>query len=496
MRRVTVDRLGFAVLLVLAFLVALRPALDNDTWWHLRTGELILDSGIPHVEPFSHTRPLVDRVATDWGSQILFRALWGLGGGPLLAIVVALLATVGIAVLYTATRGPVLVRTGACLLAALAASYFWAARPQMFTFVASAVVVAVVRRWRDRPRPALLWWLVPVFVLWANLHGAVAYGFLVLGGTLAGEVGNLAVHRWHPLGVEGVTPKAGRDLAWLAGVSAVCAAVIVANPSGVRIYGLALHQTGASVRYVQEYQPPSLADPATWPFFVLLAGTVLAMALRWRRLDLVDVLLVGGVGLFSLRVGRVISFFAEVAAPVLSRDVAAVLEQRGRWDPDRRPQPVPVGMVVLTALGCVLVTVLAVGRRLDADTVAAAERAAYPVEATDWLVQQQPPARLFNTFDWGGYLIWRARGYRVAIDGRTDVYDEYLDTYAAVITAQPGWEDELRREDVNTVIVDTGAPLAAALARTEGWRIGHRDDVATVFVREAPVPITDPLPGE
>ena len=37
--------------------MAMRISIDTDTWWHLKTGEYILQNGeIPQTDIFSHTR--------------------------------------------------------------------------------------------------------------------------------------------------------------------------------------------------------------------------------------------------------------------------------------------------------------------------------------------------------------------------------------------------------------------------------------------------------
>ena len=81
--------------------------------------------------------------------------------------------------------------------------------------------------------------------------------------------------------------------------------------------------------------------------------------------------------------------------------------------------------------------------------------------------------------------MWEAPDYPVSIDGRTDVYDEYLEVYDDTIRARPGWEDALDRERISTVLVDTGAPLARALRSDPGWDVAYEDPVAVVFTRVA-----------
>jgi hypothetical protein len=45
----------FCLLIFLSFLIGAYKISSNDTWWHIKTGELILNSGIPHSDPFSFT---------------------------------------------------------------------------------------------------------------------------------------------------------------------------------------------------------------------------------------------------------------------------------------------------------------------------------------------------------------------------------------------------------------------------------------------------------
>jgi hypothetical protein len=333
--------------------------------------------------------------------------------------------------------------------------------------------VAVLRRCRGRPR--VWWWLVPLFAVWANLHGGVVYGVAVLWAAVVGELGNRVLRRVEPLD--------DRALRTLAAVAAAATAAIALNPSGLRIYALPFHQLSSSSQFVEEVHPPSLGDAAAWPFFLMLALTVIALAVRRRHLDVVEVLLVVGTGALALRVVRLVSFFATVAAPALSRAVGELVEQRrpARDRPDARPAVLATAIVAVAA-----VVGVSAAHELRPSAVEARLARDYPVGATVWMNQHHPPAPLFNTFDWGGYLMFFAPEYKVSIDGRTDVYDDYIDTYADVIAARGAWEDELDREGDNTVLVDSDSPLAAALRAGTAWSVAYEDPVATVFVRRSP----------
>lgn len=127
-------------------------------------------------------------------------------------------------------------------------------------------------------------------------------------------------------------------------------------------------------------------------------------------------------------------------------------------------------------------TVLTTAQRLAPGNVDAAIRREFPVAAIDWIRAARPPGLLYNTFDWGGYLIWELPEYSVSIDGRADLYADQLQAYDRTRRAQ-GWEAEFARQDVRVAILDTGGPLARAVAADPGWEVAHRDRLATVLVR-------------
>ncbi len=466
----SVDGVATALVATLTFLIAVRPATDNDLWFHLRTGRWMLDH---HrwvgVDPFTHTRPGVVRVQTDWLSDLLFHGVWRWTGLTGVAVLVAVLAAAGMVILYRTIEGPVMVRAGVVLLAAAASSIFWSARPQMISFLGTVVVGAMLRVWRRHPERRLVWWLVPLVLVWTNAHGGVIYGLLILLGTVVGEWANAWFGR-RPL------PRAALHRLTL--VAVACLAVVVVNPSGVRVYGLPFHQVASSTRYVQEVQPPSLGDPTAWPFFLLLGLTLVLMARRWRAVDVVDLLLVGGSAAFALQYTRSIPFFAVVAAPVLAKCASGTSSLFSGTESWFQNGKVVVGLAVVAALSVTAV-------KLEPDRVDAELQREFPVGATDWIRGHDPAHELFNTFDWGGYLMWELPEYQVSIDGRTDVYDEYLDTYATTIAASPGWQEELDREGVGTVLVAPGDPLAGALQATPGWDLAYQDPVAVVFVRQS-----------
>jgi hypothetical protein len=165
-------------------------ALDGDTGWHIRTGEHILSTGaIPKTDLSSYSRPGAAWFAWEWLTDVFYAILharFGLAG---------IVAISGIAICVTATillRQMIWLGANAFLALALtllfvgAGSMHFHARPHVFTLLFLTVFVWCVAK--DRISPSKwLWALVPLTVVWANMHGgflaAIAYAALISAGT-------------------------------------------------------------------------------------------------------------------------------------------------------------------------------------------------------------------------------------------------------------------------------------------------------------------------
>ncbi|HPD41825.1 MAG TPA: hypothetical protein PLD43_09730, partial [Anaerolineae bacterium] len=91
--------------------------------------------------------------------------------------------------------------------------------------------------------------------------------------------------------------------------------------------------------------------------------------------------------------------------------------------------------------------------------------------------------RVFNTYNWGGYLIWE--GLPVFIDGRADVYgDAFMLEYLTTYHLTPNWRRPLDKYKVDCVLIESRSPLATLLLEAPEWDQAYQDDVATLFVHE------------
>ena len=109
----------------------------------------------------------------------------------------------------------------------------------------------------------------------------------------------------------------------------------------------------------------------------------------------------------------------------------------------------------------------------------------FPVRAADFLESHANGARVFAKDQWGGYLIYRFSGnMKVFIDGRSDFYGQnFLETYAEVAEARPGWNAVLDQYAVQFVMAAPKTALVSVLRLSPEWKAVYADSVALVFER-------------
>ncbi|HJW83770.1 MAG TPA: hypothetical protein VJ754_05645, partial [Anaerolineae bacterium] len=461
--------------------MAARTVVDTDLYWHLATGRIIVETGhIPRTDPFSSTRLGTPWVNVQWLPQIGLYLLYRSGGFGALSILVAALVTLGGVFVWRTMTGDVFLRAFGLILFAAASGLVWTPRPNILTFVLLAALGYILYLYRHRSIDRL-WLIPPMFLVWVNLHGGYLIGFVLIGLTLAGD----ALDRL--LGQAGPACMSWAGMRKLTIVTAVGALALVANLHGLDALLLPVQTVGmeASARWIMEWSSPDFHQISEQPMLWLLLLTLLAIGRSGRRMDLAEGLAVAGFAFLAFVSRRNIGLYAVVVTPICARYASAAIEH---WRGSRPASPRHVGIGWLNALILIVVAALAALKVLVAVwpvEQAKAERNSMPVEAADWIEANRPGGLMFNSYDWGGYLIWRLwPDYLVYVDGRADVYgDEFLREYRTIALAEPGFESKLSEQNIRLVVVERESFLARQLTDVAGWMLAYSDERAVVYAR-------------
>lgn len=478
LRSMTTDRLFLAILFLSLATLAVQETLDPDLWWHLRTGQYIWEMrSIPRQDVFSYTASQHPWITHEWLSELAMYGLYSLSGMAGLIVAFALVIASAWWLVYRRCMGRPYLAAFLVLLGAIASAVAWGARPQMLSLLLASAFLYVLDEYRHGEKDRL-WLLPPLTVLWVNLHSGYMMGLALIGIYVAGDV----VARLVGL-AGGRTMEAGRirRLIW---VGIICLAASLLNPNGYHmwLYPFGTLGSGAMQAYIQEWFSPDFHRIAYQPFAALILLEVLAFALSRRTVDVVDVVLSAGLTWAALLSARHIPLFAVAVCPIVARHLTGCLEDRG-WTGFLRSDREVSGK--LTAINWLILAVVLVGcgtrvaHVLEGNAEAVART--YPVEAVSYLEREGVGDRIYNSYSWGGYLIWR--GHKVFIDGRADVYgDRFIAEYLKAQQLGRDWREPLEKHGVDSILVQRGVPMATMLEESGEWKQVYADEVAEVFV--------------
>ncbi len=474
--------LAFAAILLLACFST--EVADSDTFWHLATGKYLLERRqLPIPDPFSFTTYLGTphpgeeivrdfNLTHEWLAQIMMYLAYAAGGfgGMVLARAWLMTAFCGLAGLWTYRRcGGFYRALVAAFFTAFIASYFASDRPYQITYV---LIMATVMILEYRRR---MWLLPPMFLLWANCHGGFFMGFVVLGAYCAESLWRLLRGK----------PEAGEGRLWL--VTAVCVPAAFLNPNGfLAVWVLAAYRQSALQNTLYEWYKPSLWPPTLLDLTIV--GALGVLLWQRRRTRVVDWLLLGLFGAAYLSAVRN-SNLPAVVAPMLIASLVPwkrVLPAWTDW---------AAAALIITAIG------LPVARGRAFQMRYAAWK--YPAGAADFLRAHHVTQPMFNTYEKGGYLMWRCwPEERTFIDGR-GLNETVFASYQRMTRYLPATRELLDRYGIQVVVMNafeanSGTPYVLPLALADPsqkeWKMVFADAGGTVFMRQPP-PGVQPLPS-
>lgn len=448
-----------------ALLLSYYPVRDVDAFWHLRTGQLILEEGrLPTTNTFAGTFPDHPWPNPEWLFQVLLAGLHSLGGFGAITLFKVLMVMLIAAALYVAmlrSGGGALTAAAVTVIALSAMQFRFTERPHLFSYLLTVVALYIVQRHR-REGGRAVWLLPPIFAFWGNVHPELLIAWLLVAAVLAGDWLDSRFGR-REKGPSGTAMAA----------TLLCLPAACLNPEGWHVIVFPfMHIVVGPVVEVTEYAFTSLSRvPLFYVFALVLAASFLA---RGRRSDLADVLPAAAVIVFGAVYQRATPYVYLVGAPILCRNIAAGAFS---W-----LSPLRAGLVFTFFAAIALSWAVSAddlntyrwGRGLDESD--------FPAAAADLLATGRLPGKLYNRYGMGGYLLWRLYPVMgVFQDGRLQAYPyEFISDFNARFDPDR-WPELLAEHDVNTALVQR--PGQTYLFSREGWGIVNWDDTWVLLVR-------------
>ncbi|MGH3022173.1 MAG: GtrA family protein [Gaiellaceae bacterium] len=459
-----VQREPYLLPLVAVYVVALARLapfeLVQDSWLTFVSGREVAHGGLPRTDELTVFGEGARWIDQQWLAHLAFYFLSAAGG-----VKAALLAHVALL-----TAAFCLALAAARQLGASGRSVFWIGVASLFLAPwmlqlrsqSFAYLLFVATLWllaRDSRNPSRQVFLVlPLLVLWANLHGSVVLGagLVVLRGLTAG--------------------RRPRALALVA-LAPLC---VLVSPYGLSLLGYYRDLLVAPefARIVGEWRPPTFSQ--AWPFFLLAFVAVWLLARSGPRLTLFEKLAVLATIVAGFLAVRSITWFALASIVLLPVALEAALPLREGRKPGR-----PLRLLAVAAALSIPVTL--------------AVMAAWPSQAYEsrWsepalravaqVTDADPSARVYASERYADWLLWRKPELagRVAYDVRFELYDDQQ--LEAIFNFRNRIGDDWRAAAAGyeVVVLDRVATpeLEAPLLDAPGARRLYADELVSVLYR-------------
>jgi hypothetical protein len=458
-------------------------ALDPDFGWHLKTGQMILEGNFPHYEPFSYTMPRYKYVSHEWLTDTFIATVYPIIGHTGLALLFAIIAVFALIIANISLKKTFWAVP--FLLSATGISQFVGVRPQVFTWLFLAILINLLFNGKLRSRNYLS---VFLFLLWSNMHGAVAAGIFLMVG----------VYLWRWIQNRNVDFREFTTLA-------CCVIVTFINPAGYHLWAEMLTQFGDASLYrdtINEWKNSILfIDIGIIGFisFYLIGlykykskvgdeGTIISLVVLYQ-------------GLMS---ARHIPLFLIISSRYITKSINLFNEQIKTDLIARRRFVMAYNFLVFLLLTVfVLESSIIIYKLRQFNEY-------YPKNAISYLREHPSNGEVFSIYNWGGYLIWKYPEKRVFVDGRMPSFKHGSNTstttdwafrdYIDITKGNSGYKDYFKKYNIDTVLwekprknpsefrinyritksKDNALSIVGRIEK-DGWKKIYEDEVAVVW---------------
>jgi hypothetical protein len=465
---------------------------DCDTGYHIRAGEYILNThSIPTHDMFSFLSPPLPWVAHEWLPEIIMAGIHKISGLSGIVIFFSLLISIVYCFLFKillSLKRNIIVAAFVIIFVIASSQIHWLARPHIFSMLFILTWYYLLDAYQYSNQRKILYFQIPLMLLWVNMHGGFILGLVLNGIYLFGNTVEF---------IFSSDPERNNHkgkVIFLGLISLACFIVSFANPFGYQIilFPFKLVSEKFIMSMIGEYLSPNFHSLRAIPFEAFLLFTLAVFALSKERLNMVELLLILLFLHMSLFSVRYIPLFGIIAAPIVTKHIEKNIETSNRkFINFLKKKSVAFSEIEASASdfgwpSMVLLVILLMS--FSGQLMHNFDPEKKPVAASIFLQQEHITGNMFNNDEIGDYIIYRNYPmYKVFIDGRNDMYGvEILKEYDNVRKLEPGWEEILEKYNVTWIIYDSSSLLARYLMQNKDWRLIYADKVANIFLKNIP----------
>lgn len=450
---------------------------DPDLWWHIVTGQGILQSWhVPFTDTYSYTHTGQPWIAKEWLSQVFLALAFNGAGWTGVLILASLAAATALGLLHhelSKNLNPILALLLAVIVSA-AMIPITIARPHVFTFALLVFFTAHMFRAAEENR-APSFWLLALVTLWTNLHGSFTISFAVAGFAFLyllerhGLKNKLNIGKWIVFGL-------------------LCPVAALINPYGLEpfLVNKTLLTGIQAMSFIVEWQPFNAQESLFFECLVLLSlGLIWAASPRLAYSKILFMLFTLHMMLTHIRFIYVYFLLIPI---IVAREVA--------WQNPRLSSETYMNQArdnfekfvshysrQIVATIAILAATLLFVPSIKTTFVPPPDRNV--VGAFAYIKSHNLNGPVFNAYNLGGPLIMQ--GVKTYIDGRADQIFQGDFFKQFISTAEAGGEKAMDKilegNKITWTIFPPKAYQNTYLATLPNWKKTYGDDNAVIYER-------------
>lgn len=472
---------------------------DPDYYWHLVTGEYIFrQQTLPDSDIFSYTRFGKPWVVHEWLFQVALYAVYEWLGPVGVNLATAILGMLAPYIIYRTTRR----LTAGSLVASFALIVFFiflvpaiSPRPQLVTFALFAAFLSILLEHKYLHNSKYLYFMPLLMVIWVNAHGGYLIGIVLLA--------LFTVCEWLSYWLL-EQPDRSRDdrPILLTRVAVITALASAANPHfiGHWLYPFAVMSMDIT-KAISEWQSPNFSLPMFQAYLLLIIGYITLLIYGKKRPNFHEVIIPAFFVTLSFVSIRHLPLAALTLIPFVAKTLSdgvdtSILSLRIREKiqhiyTGRFSQAKQLGImeyvfnwILLAVFGLAFLALYPVYHSMDNEKL----NSILPVDATEFIISTGISGRMFHTYHYGGYLLYRLYPeQKVFIDGRADMYgDEFIKEYQSIYSGRHDWEKLFDKYHIDYIVCDRDAPIRQLLITRGDFTLVYDDKANSVLLKNIP----------
>jgi hypothetical protein len=439
------------------FLFSLHPTTDPDLGWHLATGRYISQTKtIPTKDPFSYSLPNHNYTAHSWLSDLALYYTYSYTGFLGISLLFTTIQT--FAIYYNLPISKLnLTHLPPIIILLITINLVVGFRTQLFSFALLISAINLIYHQKTK-------WLIPIFILWANLHGGFLYGLIITS--------------FYTLFTKNL--KLNKKIILILTLT-LCTTI---NPYFIKphILGLQMSTNNTSKQHNLDWMSPlsnKMTNLGKITTTLTLIITIISIILPPTTLhQTTPTLILTVMSLTSVR----------YLLPLLAINFFHTSKKLSKIYKTQTKAPPTIIIIFILFFPIIsLQTIYSTSTLSNPTNYTPKQTIFFPHKATQFIKNnpQLVGTNIFNPYNWGGYLIWNLPNHKFFIDGRMDNFysnrESFLKEYLSIHNTEVGWEQKLNKYNTNSILVETNSHLSTKLESSPEWELVYKDNISKIY---------------